>query len=114
MAHIHVLCITTLHTEANRDFAPFNNMTVGEASRAVLTHIAPSHCFSITILARPDNELDDRSFSLRVVVRDMAKIDPSIERIGVPDSGFVITVQPCKLCCYIPYGLLRCIMCHVT
>ena len=62
-----------------------NNMTVGTASQADLTPFIPSHCFTITLLASPDNGLDDRSFFVSLRVREVSmNIESSLDHIRAP------------------------------
>ena len=63
----------------------FSNVMVGTASQAVLTPFIPSHCFTITLLARPDDGLDDRSFFVSLRVREVSmKIESSLDHIRAP------------------------------
>ena len=81
------------------DYETFNNMTAGERSRAVLTPLRPSHCFSISLLTRQDNGLDDRSFFVTVSLRDgTAMTVPIAELIKLPESDLEVIVQPGEWC----------------
>ena len=84
------------YAESGVDYRPFNNMTAGESSRAVLTPPRPSACFSISLLTRQDDGLDDRNFFVSVMLRDgMATINPPAEQIQLPED-LEITIQPCE------------------
>jgi hypothetical protein len=81
--------------EPGVDFESFNNMTAGEKSRAVLTPFTPSHCFSISLLTRQDNRLDDRSFFVGVSLRNATAVTvPAAEQIQLPPSDFEVVIQP--------------------
>ena len=81
----------------DEDFEPFNNVTVGTADQAVLTPFRPSHCFTIALLARPDDGLDDRSFFVALSVREGSNnIEPSPDRIRAPSADLQVTIQPCE------------------
>ena len=71
--YIHV-CISVMHcvtfSVSDEDFESFNNVTVGTASQAVLTPFISSHCFTITLLARPDDGLDDRTLFVSLRARE--------------------------------------------
>jgi hypothetical protein len=75
------------------DFMPLNNMTGGEASRGLLTPPSPSRCFTVSLLTRQDNQLDDRNFFLAVMLIDGARINPLPEQIQLP-ADLEITIQP--------------------
>ena len=79
------------------DFDPFNNMTVGGDSRGVLTPLNTEECFVISVLARPDDGLDDRNFFFMVSLLEGAKIEPSPEEISTP-ANLEVTVQPSEWC----------------
>ena len=92
------------------DFETFNNMTVGDLSKAVLTPPRPSHCFSIPILTRQDNSLDDRSFFASVLLRDgTAMVVPSAEQIQLPEIGLEVIVQPGK---HLLRAMSECLLSH--
>ena len=71
---------------SDEDFESFDNVTVGTASQAVLTPFIPSHCFTITLLARPDDRLDDQSFysSQQVCVNSCIRTDLSSMYMYIP------------------------------